>query len=304
MKKFCLLLAIVLLSASKSFACLNGEHYILKNGYPLFEDYDGEIPEPHNFYVFSFEKNIKELDSLYKKTKDVAYLSDKGLILILQKKYKDALALYQFIEKAAPGRYSTAANMGTLYELMGDNEKALYWIRKSVEINPKSHEESEWLHVKILEAKLKGKSAYNGAFLLGTDFGAQAMPITKLTTTELRRLEKSLFFQLTERMSFIKPKDPIVATLLFELANIKLLLKKNAQAKEIYAKALEYGYDSKIVDERIIQANKPVSPVKQKKKIISKEDKSSSSIVPAVVGATSAVIILAAARRRRGNKEK
>ncbi|MBB1193759.1 hypothetical protein DNC80_08775 [Flavobacterium sp. SOK18b] len=154
MKKFKLILLLLLLSNFNSFACLNGESKLLKNGNYLYMDQNHRLPFGHNFFVYHFEKTSFELDSLYTKTKDIAYLSDKGLILILQKKYKEALQLYFSIEKTNPNRYSTASNIGTIYELIGENEKALKWINKSIKINPKAHKESEWLHSKILEAKI------------------------------------------------------------------------------------------------------------------------------------------------------
>lgn len=233
------------------FACLNGEHYILKNQSILYQDREDKLPFGHDFYIEAFNDNISELDSLYKKTKDLDYLSDKGLILILQKKYDEAIKLYEFIEKTEPNRYSTASNLGTIYELIGDNQKALLWINKSIEINPKSHEGSEWLHVKILEAKIKGDKFYTGEFLLGVNFGIEEKPNSNLSRYELSNLGSSLYYQLNERISFINPKDPIIAVLLFELGNIQLLKDDFTSAYDIYLKAQEYGYHSETIEARL-----------------------------------------------------
>ena len=67
---------------------------------------------------------------------------------------KEAIELLEELEKKSPGQYAVAANLGTAYELNGDNRKALEWIKKGVERNPESHFGTEWLHVKILEAKI------------------------------------------------------------------------------------------------------------------------------------------------------
>src|SRR5690606_28826111 len=143
MKK--ILIVFVLLFCLQSFACLNGETKILANGFTVYEDYEGIVPRGHDFYKADFPKLIKELDSLYTKTKKIEYLSDIGYVLVIQGKYAEALNLYLEIEKSHPNRYSTASNLGTIYELLGKNEKALEWIKKSVAINPHSHESSEWL---------------------------------------------------------------------------------------------------------------------------------------------------------------
>ena len=56
-------------------------------------------------------------------------------------------------EAAESGDYAVASNLGTTYELLGDNVKALEWIKKGLERNPKAHGGTEWVHVKNLEAK-------------------------------------------------------------------------------------------------------------------------------------------------------
>lgn len=251
MKKLMIILLLFLISNFNSFACLNGESKKLKNGDYLYMDHDNRLPFGHNFFDGQFEEIKVELESLYKKTKDIAYLSDKGLILILQKKYKEALELYLKIEKTIPNRYSTASNIGTIYELIGENKKALEWINKSIKINPKSHSESEWLHSKILEAKISGEKFYTSEFILGVNFGNEEMPITKLNKTEIDKLYKSIFFQLNERISFIKPREKIVAMLLFEFGNLSMIKKEYRNAKEIFEKSKEYGLDNDLINKRI-----------------------------------------------------
>jgi hypothetical protein len=80
MKKFKLILLLLLLSNSNSFACLNGESKLLKNGSYLYMDPNIGLPFGHNFFDYQFERTSFELDSLYTKTKNIAYISDKGLI--------------------------------------------------------------------------------------------------------------------------------------------------------------------------------------------------------------------------------
>jgi len=185
---FCLLIVPIF-----SFGCLNGITKILKNGVLVYEDHRGIVPHGHHFYVDNYESVIKSLDSLYTKTNDLDYLSDKGYVLVLQHKYSEALEIYLNIEKLQPNRYATASNIGTIYELMGENKKAHEWISKAIKINPKSHEGSEWLHLKILETKMDGLKNLSSDFLLATNFGTESEPKSNLSRKELNFLEQSLY---------------------------------------------------------------------------------------------------------------
>ena len=252
MKKVLVVLAV--LFSLKSVACLNGETKALTNGLTLYEDYEGMIPSGHNFYKIEFEEVFKELDSLYRKTKKIEYLSDKGYVLVIQGKYKEALNLYLSIEKTHPNRYSTASNLGTIYELLGDNVNALKWIKRSVAISPDSHNGSEWLHIKILEAKIN-PSNIRGDFFIKTDFGKFDRPVSDLSVNQSQKLINSIYYQLNERMSFIKSEDPIIGLLLFELGNLSMLESKYDDANEIFKIAKDYGHESDLLERRISFTN-------------------------------------------------
>lgn len=258
MKKTHLLIMLSFLMASKTYACLNGETKILKNGVMLYEDNEGIYPEGHHFYIEHFPKLIRELDSMYKATKDLDYLSDKGYVLIIKKKYDEALKIYLEIEKVKPNRYSTASNIGTIYELIGENTKAYEWIKKAIKINSKSHNSSEWLHLKILEAKIKGDKYITSEFLLNTNFGNDTIPKSNFSKIQKEKLISSLYYQLNERISFIKSKDKIIGLLLFELGNLALINEDNYSAKDIYIKAKEYGYESSLINIRIGLCNENI----------------------------------------------
>ncbi|VXB57747.1 conserved hypothetical protein [Flavobacterium sp. 9AF] len=234
-----------------SFACLNGETKILENGAIIYEDYESSIPYGHQFYLENVVKLKNQLDSLYKKTGKIAYLSDLGYLLTIEGKLIEARDLYLEIEKKHPNRYSTASNLGTVYELLGENDKALFWINKSISLDSKSHFGSEWLHSKILEAKIKGEVFYNSKFLLDIDFDKYSYPISTLSKSKLHNVESALYYQLNERISFIKSNDPIIAVLLFELGNINMLNKDFKSAEEIFKMAKEYGLKNELISTRL-----------------------------------------------------
>ncbi len=167
---------------------------------------------------------------------------------------KAAILILEGIEKTNPALYQTASNLGTAYELTGENEKGLKWIRKGIELNSKSHESSEWIHVKILEAKIV--LAKNGDFpkdgsILGLNFGSGSQPKPPKTLPSgnakgigiltIDQVEAGLKYQLHERLQFVKLPDLIVASLLYDLGNIIALKPgSNVSAKGIYELAKFY----------------------------------------------------------------
>ncbi|MEO7216138.1 hypothetical protein [Mucilaginibacter sp.] len=275
MKKTVFVLILTLCLVGRSFACLNGEVLELINGSVLYVDSRDATPRGHNFASFHDRKYllkaVVELDSLYKVNNDIRYLSDEGLALIVLGEYKKAIALCQEIEMTEPDRYSTASNIGTAYELDGQNEQALFWISKAVKLNEHSHYDSEWIHVNILKAKLGGEQLINSRFLLNTDFGTDSIPRTALSREKLDLLSQALFYQLNERNSFIRSKDNIVAQLLFDLGNLTFVRSAYKVALDDYGLAKQYGYNGKLIDLRIKTAlsysknNKTIHNISEKK---------------------------------------
>lgn len=290
---------ILIFQTQFSFGCLNGETLELKNGVLLYHDSEYmDIPKGHDFYKHDFEAIIKDLRKLYKGTNDIDYLSDVGVVLILQKKYKEAIQLYNEIEKTNPNRYSTASNLGTIYELTGDNVNALKWIEKSLKINKDSHKHSEWIHVNILKAKVNGL-IFSSQNIINTDFSFESFPKTSLTKEELGFLRVEIYFQLNERISFIKEKDKSIAVLLFDLANIDYLLgKKSSQYKELYKMALDYGFDKKFVEDRLKAiekhelANKDIEKDVSDEKNISNSKKTKSENTSYIIYLSLSIVLL------------
>jgi hypothetical protein len=74
-----------------------------------------------------------------------------------------------------------------------------------------------------------------------------------MTTKQLQDLSIALYYQLNERISFVKPKEKIVAQLLFDLGNVSFLLENYKDALAIYKQAKRYGYKDKLIVQRIKQ---------------------------------------------------
>jgi len=249
-----LIFVLFLFMAQWGQCCVN-EYRVLLSGKVIYSDAENVAPigrfnTNNKPYLL---KKLQEADSIYRQTGKLEDYSDWGSMLIYTGQYLKAKHIFQDIEQKTPGLYQTAANLGTAYELLGQNDSALYWIKKAVEINPNSHSGSEWIHVKILEGKVKAKGDEKYLWshsILSLDFGDDKIPVNK-SNLDLQNLSDHLYVQLNERMSFIKPKDPIVAQLLFDLGNVFALTKDATSGLQVYHIAKEYGYTSDLFEKRL-----------------------------------------------------
>jgi len=103
-----------------------------------------------------------------------------------------------------------------------------------------------------LEAKVQAKgdpNYFRAHNILGLDFGQDEIPVKK-TKRDLHQTKQQIYYQLAERMTFIKPKDPVVAQLLFDAGNISAIIDDVKTALDIYAQARRSGYSGKLIDQR------------------------------------------------------
>jgi tetratricopeptide (TPR) repeat protein len=199
-----------------------------------------------------WKKKLAELEAQLKPDSDYKLRSDYAAALIHVGENKKAIDVLEEIEKSKPGEYITAANLGTAYELSGENEKALVWIKKGIELNPDSHYGTEWVHVKILEAKLElatDPQWLKTHSVLGLNFGKETRPLMPGLpvpdhTGKEHKVEDAMGaveYQLHERLAFVSPPDAIVADLLFDLGNMFALKKSVEQAKPMYEMSQKFG---------------------------------------------------------------
>lgn len=249
-----LLSLLVLLLPVMAVACLNGfdgslqeaaaeakSIFPVPKGNPLAEE------EPN------YERWLGPSRELYEKG-DYRGSVDYAVVLIYKGDYELAEKVCRATAKKWPNKYEAAANLGTVLELNGKNEEALKWIKKALEIDSLAHDGSEWIHVKVLEAKLGGKEAFVGNKLTGMDFGDDRLPSTAAGIPAIRRLQKELWYQLNERVTFVEPEDKYVAELMLELGNATLALGQNGKALEIYEIAQRYGSMGKLLDKRLAES--------------------------------------------------
>lgn len=69
-------------------------------------------------------------------------------------------------------------------------------------------------------------------------------------------MSSALYYQLNERISFVKPKEAIVAQLLFDLDNLAFLRNDFSLALADYQDAQKYGYSGKLIADRIKESTR------------------------------------------------
>ncbi len=180
-----------------------------------------------------------------------------------------AIDLFLKIEKEHPGHYSTASNLGTAYELSGNNIEAIEWIKEGINRNEESHHGSEWLHVLIIRAKIEIENdpdylTNNRIIKLPNNFSRERdwfwvhERYGDITARgyHINNVELALAYQLKERLVFVKPTDPVVADLLYTYA----LLTEDAGDLGIAISLLklssEYGFkDEELLDRTLTRYN-------------------------------------------------
>lgn len=124
---------------------------------------------------------------------------------------KKALQILEPLAAEYPDEYIIIANLGTAYELDGQLTKAFELIKKGYEINPDSHYGSEWIHIKILEAKIAHGS--NSSWYISHPIITVEELLEKNTGHE-RRYRNHLTAQIRTRVPFTPAPNKVIANLL------------------------------------------------------------------------------------------
>ena len=211
----------LLLLAWSASACLNGYEAELE---ALLSSQDKSL----------VQEVVADLERKHKTNPTHQIANDLGAAYIVAGRYAEAEAVLRSAEASQPGQPKTAFNLGTALELAGKNEDALHWIRIGLQRDPKDHQETEWLHAKILEAKLQLQHTpdwLSGNSVLGLSFGVGASPEKPAQTLRnasgkpmtLAEAQNAIAYQLKERLKFVAPPDPIVGDIMFDWGNLAWL---------------------------------------------------------------------------------
>jgi len=156
MKLKLLLGIIVFLAFHKSTnACIN--YYVINETgrQQMHADYP-----PYSIYI----NNKYTLESLHETEKAIKTADENNRYqlfsnycadLIKLGRCNDALNILKKLYIGHNNEYQISSNLAVAFELTGQLDSALYYMKQSLRINPDSHEKTEWFHVKYLEAAIK-----------------------------------------------------------------------------------------------------------------------------------------------------
>ena len=241
-------------------ACYNESH-VNKNGN------SGRRSEPMALFYNEPDKEeatkfLAQYELTKIKTYDADTQSDIAVNLGYLGRYTEALEILKRLQKEHPDNYNYAANLGTTYELLGKNELALQFIKKGIEINPDSHEGSEWVHVKILEAKLKMATQPGWIYqnrVLGTGVNFDSKESEKLNDKAW-----NVEYQLQERIPFTPFPDALLANVFDELGD----LYATQQSVELAYVAYDFALRNDSADHFSVKAKmEALKPILKKNKI-------------------------------------
>lgn len=206
------------------------------NGYSCLNFYGEDIHGGHHTLehrhfettVFDGKEIKKRLTVLNGKFAGNQYsfrdVSDYGVWMLMAGKYADGLALFREMVKKYPDEYNINQNLGTAFELNGMPDSAFYYIKKGYLLNPKSHQGSEWMHIRYLETVLsKQELDYTQFSILDTTAIGAIKNSGKGTPAHFFALDlvfEEINYQLNERIPFTLGKDEVLAKLLTETGDL------------------------------------------------------------------------------------
>lgn len=196
--------------------------------------------------------SLDEASDQYKLNPNLNSGVNYSAALLRNNKADEAITVLKDLNGLYPNEYKIATNMGTAYELIGDNRMALHWIEQGIVLNPKSHQGSEWVHAKILRAKIAAEhdpSWFTRHSVLGLPFRDKGLIVDRLefpqtnvgSSANLMHMIDHVGLQLRERMPLVPPQDPVVANLLFDLAHLLALQEAYEDGVDILRLSSLYG---------------------------------------------------------------
>lgn len=258
---------ITFFSLTVGIACLN------ETGKNL----EGEIIELDFFYFFEnptnypdqnqIDERLSELRSKLAEApkdsnKDDLY-TDISAYMIYNGEYQEAIDYLNKNVKVKNTNYNFCSNIGVAHELVGNLDSALFFTSLGINLNPESHNSSEWIHIKILEAEIalkKDKNWLDKNDIFDFKMSKDSIPTVFPKKLTLDDFCYQLYFQLEERTYFVKAKnqDPVVARLILIMADASTRAFDVKKSIVTYKLAAEYDTSlTSIVDKRIAYLQTP-----------------------------------------------
>ena len=252
--------ALIVLLSQPLFSCMNEmepdpQQEILTFLLQPITPHEGSsyLPEVNYYPPEQLQRQLIEIEQKLTVQDNFTLHNNKGVVLIRMGRLEESITHFQQLRDRFGEEYSYNANLGTAFERAGMVDSAYVYISKALEINPRSHDDSEWIHLNILKAKLKLRDHpewLNNNSIIGVRFGTDDLPQAG-NNMDLKELDRQLRTQLAERLAAVGDHDPVVGQLLFDLGNITYLLGSAEGASANYRRAQAFGYHPPILNRRI-----------------------------------------------------
>ncbi|MBS1638166.1 MAG: tetratricopeptide repeat protein [Bacteroidetes bacterium] len=245
MKRLLFLLLLGTITLNQAKACGNYFYALDKEGRLIPLGFDWRFPFNKNFNLRLNVTKLHKLEQKLKQEHSYMLLSDYALCLLKIGRHTEALNILAELYKHYPSEYKLASNLGTAYEINGQNDSALKYIKRGLQLNPNDHEGSEWIHVKILETKNELRK--NTTYL-------QSHSILGLSDKQKNDslVLQQLSIQLQERVPFTPAPDPMLADLFNDLGDLSANVKSIEYARAYYLISQKYyGNPSPAIGEKI-----------------------------------------------------
>mgnify|MGYP000881321941 CR=1 FL=1 len=161
-------------------------------------------------------------------------ISDYCAYLLKSGRHKEALPMLENLQRLHPKEYSINANLAVAYELDGQLEKALSFLKYSLRLDPYSHQRSEWVHEQILIAAILARQQPE-------NFAQQSIFTLPKGATE--EIAAQIAYQLQERVPLTPSPNPLLSKVLEETAQYFRQNVSLEWAIEYYAMAIGYSND-------------------------------------------------------------
>jgi len=184
---------------------------------------------------------------------------DQSAEFVSAGKLDEAIKLLEETDAKVPEDALVASSLGAVFELKGEIDAALTWIRESIKRDANALAGSEWLHARLLVSKIalaKEPKWFQKNNVLGLDFGTAEVPVApEILPIEAGRIKGAnqlidqIGYQLAERTKFVKPPDPVVGDLYASAGDLAIASavsplddrKSKIRPEKFYERALEYG---------------------------------------------------------------
>lgn len=185
-------------------------------------------------------QTLKSLENSIKTASDkwrYKYISNYCSSLIKVGRFKTAIPLLENLLINYANEYQINANIAVAYELNGQLDEALKYLQISMKLDSNSHINSEWIHLRILEAAIE---------MRGKKTPLEQLDILKIGQDTAKVICYQLSYQLLERIPLSPSTNQLLCKVLEESADYYAAHISLVWAMDWYAVAIGYCNDPAI----------------------------------------------------------